>query len=638
MSLRRPLIHCALSLAFLACVSKSDDPSAGSGGSWPSTGAGGHDPTVSGAGGQDQGDHPGTDAGTTVSPDGGTYGGDTDGGGAADAEPPALTLRAPSRGSAVALSDDDAVAVVVNRDTGSASVLALHYAPAQPPSAELVQEVSLGQGSEPWQAVIDPTGDTAYVVLRKDQKIARIRHLRTYPELYGTVSVGSEPTSIALSPTGARAYVTNWVDGTVSEIDTHALALLSTIDLNPALVATGYLGAVAPRPSLAHPRSIVATNDGDAEDADEALYVTEYYAQQSEPEAADGSNSDTRKVGIVYRIALADRSVRAIPLGPLADMGFKDERGGTAGCYPNQLQSIALNGSFAYVVSVCASPKGPIGVKATTTACVQDSDCASLNLVEPACVVPFAGAPTALCVDVASVKTTTAPVVSVIDTRTDAEVAGAAQSLNARFDALYRDKKTPNAAQRFPLFADDVAFISGTSVGYLTANGVDAVFRFTVDPAKGNLIDVGASTNLFIDLNPAGIAAAQAGKNPIGLALTSLDKKTGIIANDVSRNATLVDFNTQAVAGGIVAPSVVSTSALPAAGSDADRALRGKRFFDTGTARWSLRGQGWGACQSCHADGLTDNVTWYFARGPRQATSLDGSFASKHPEDQRVFN
>jgi len=66
--------------------------------------------------------------------------------------------------------------------------------------------------------------------------------------------------------------------------------------------------------------------------------------------------------------------------------------------------------------------------------------------------------------------------------------------------------------------------------------------------------------------------------------------------------------------------------------------LAGKRLFDTGTGRWSLRGQGWGACQSCHSDGLTDNVTWYFARGPRQSTSLDGSFASAHPEDQRIFN
>jgi mono/diheme cytochrome c family protein len=37
-------------------------------------------------------------------------------------------------------------------------------------------------------------------------------------------------------------------------------------------------------------------------------------------------------------------------------------------------------------------------------------------------------------------------------------------------------------------------------------------------------------------------------------------------------------------------------------------------------------------------DGLSDNVTWYFARGPRQSTSLDGSYASKDPNDRRIFN
>jgi hypothetical protein len=37
-------------------------------------------------------------------------------------------------------------------------------------------------------------------------------------------------------------------------------------------------------------------------------------------------------------------------------------------------------------------------------------------------------------------------------------------------------------------------------------------------------------------------------------------------------------------------------------------------------------------------DGLSDNVTWFFARGPRQSTSLDGSFSKKDPSDQRLFN
>jgi YVTN family beta-propeller protein len=567
----------------------------------------------------------------------GGYGGVGGSYGDAGVDAPVL-LKHPSRGSAAALSPDDATAVIVNRDVGSVTVLSVQYSSNAPPTAQLTREVLLGAGSEPWQAVIAGDNDTAYVVLKKDQKVAKIRYLRTQPVVDGTVAVGSEPTSIALSPTGRRAYVTNWTDGTVEVIDTSTLTRVHTIDLNPALVHTGYLGDVAPRPALAHPRSVVVTNDADGDDNDESLYVTEYFGQQTEAELPDGSNSDTRNVGIVYKVALADYAVRTIRLSPLADMGFKDEKGGVAGCYPNQLQSIAISGSFAYVVSVCASPEGPLGVKATTTPCVDVVDCAPLNLIEPVCALPFAGAASALCVDVASVKTTTAPLVSVIDTRSDTEVPGASQSLNARFEALFVASNTAQAARRFPLFANDIGFVPGSSVGYLTANGADAVFRVRADAQTGALVEVGASTSPFIDLAPAGIDAVKAGKAPIGIGLAALEKKSAIVANDVSRNATLLDFNTQAVAGGAANPSVVPTSALPPAGSEGDKVLRGKRFFNTGLARWSLRGQGWGACQSCHSDGLTDNVTWYFGRGPRQSTSLDGSFASKHPEDQRIFN
>ena len=77
----------------------------------------------------------------------------------------------------------------------------------------------------------------------------------------------------------------------------------------------------------------------------------------------------TRKTGLVYRVQLSDHSANAIKLAPLADMGFKDGTGAAAGCYPNQLQGIALSSHFAYVVSVCASPRGPTGPKVTTTAC-----------------------------------------------------------------------------------------------------------------------------------------------------------------------------------------------------------------------------------------------------------------------------
>jgi DNA-binding beta-propeller fold protein YncE len=558
-------------------------------------------------------------------------------GGEPDDEEPAYLLQQHSRGSAVALSPDDSTAVVVHRDVGTVAVLSLAYHEGGPATISPRAEVSLGKDVEPWQAVVSPDGDTAYVILRKAQRLARISHLQSKPKLDGTVDVGSEPTAIALSPTGHTAFVANWAEGTLSAVDTQKLKLQRTIDLNQALVDTGYLGAVAARPALAHPRSLVVTNDGDAKDDDETLFVTEYFGQQAEQELADGSNADTFKVGLVYRVKLENDHVDTIKLSALTDIGFKDQNGSVTGCYPNQLQAIDLSGHFAFVASVCASPEGPIGVRVTTTACTAVSDCASLNLQEPVCAIPAAGA-AAVCVDVASVKTTTASVVSVIDTRTGQEVAGAAENLNARFVKVFDDVKLAAGAQRFPLFISDIAFVPGTAVGYVTANGTDSVFRIRYSPETGKLLEAGASTSPLIDLAPAGIAPEKAGKNPIGISILAAEKKLAIVANDVSRNVSLLDFNTQSVAGGAEDPIVLQTAGLPEKESKEDFILLGKRFFNTGLGRWSLRGQGWGACQSCHSDGLTDNVTWYFARGPRQSISLDGSFASTHPEDQRIFN
>ena len=65
---------------------------------------------------------------------------------------------------------------------------------------------------------------------------------------------------------------------------------------------------------------------------------------------------------------------------------------------------------------------------------------------------------------------------------------------------------------------------------------------------------------------------------------------------------------------------------------------RGRKLFATGLGRWSHNGQGWNSCEGCHPDGLTDNVTWFFARGPRQSTSLDASYDPKDPTVRRVFN
>ncbi len=548
-------------------------------------------------------------------------------------------LKRPSRGAAITLSSNESIAVVVNRDVGSVSVLSVQYQDGQVTKTQKTCEINLNPGSEPWQAVIAPDNDTAFVVLRKEQKLVRIRHLSTKAEQDGAVAVGSEPTSLALSPTGRKAYVTNWGNGDISIVDTQTLAVVGTIDLNAPLARTGYLGNVQPRPALAHPRSISISNNGDTNDADETLFVTEYFSQQIAETQKDGLNADVNRVGIVYQAKLADLQVSTINLSALENIGFKDVNGNAAGCFPNQLQSITLNGSLAFVVSVCAAPEGPEGLKVTTKECQSVADCQGddLKLVDPVCDVVAFGKP-AVCQDVAGFKTATSPVVSVIDTKAGRELAGTAENLNARFDAFFREKKIAQGAQRFPLFSMDLDFVPGTGVGYVAANGIDAVFRVVYDVNTGKLTEVGSSTSPFIELNPAGINAEQGGKGPIGIATVETSKKFALALNNITRNVSVLDFNTQALAGGVSAPSVTAVTGLPPKGSDEEHILIGKDLFNTGRARWSLFGQGWGACQSCHADGLTDNVTWFFGRGPRQSISLDTSFASKNPNDQKLLN
>lgn len=566
-------------------------------------------------------------------------------------------LPGPSKGSAVALSPDDSIAVVCNRDTGSISVFSLTYTAGAAALAKKVGDVSLGAGSEPWQAVVAPDGDSVWVVLRRDQKLVKVTGLKTTPVKGAEVTVGSEPTSVALSPSGKVALVSNFSDGTVSVVLTAAATVVTVVDLNAALVATGSLGAIKSRPALAHPRSIAITNDGDADDNDEIALVTEFFAQRTAPEAADGANADVNKRGIVYRIAFdpagGPPKATVIDLPPLADIGFKDQANGGAGCFPNQLQSVAVNGKFAYVASICASPKGPIGPFAGPAAavCAADAECpgavagscASLKCKTNCKADTDCGANGGKCtahvceVNTAGVKTAIANVVSVIDLGTAKEIG--AFNLNALFRTYYDDKKVPDDnGRRYPLVMTDIGFVTGTNIGYVTANGADAVFRFKVDPNGKDVVEVGSAQQHFIDLAHPNYDAKLGGRGPVGLAIPVTGKKFAFVANEFTRNLTVVDFNTQEIAGGPSAPSVVATAALPAAGSEDEAALKGKRFFNTGLGRWSLKGQAWNACQTCHVDGLSDNVTWYFARGPRQSTSLDGSYASKDHTNQRIFN
>jgi YVTN family beta-propeller protein len=496
--------------------------------------------------------------------------------------------------------------------------MSIDYTDGQP---KMTSVAEIPVGGEPWQVVVDGCGKTAFVVLRKDQKVVRIDNLDTTPVKGLTVDVGSEPTGIAITPNNTRLYVSNWVDGTLSVINPATMTALATVDLNPAIVATEKLGTVTPRVGLAHPRGIAITNSGDMLDDDESVFVTEWFTLRTGPESAVGTEADANWQGLVYKVKVSDGTVTTIDLPSLKNTGFKDTRDQDTGCFPNQVASVTIENGFAYVTSTCASPAGPLGIFTGKNAGGQCADAT----VDADC--GFGGVCNAGKCEVnnRNVKATTHPGLSIIDLSTD-------KATTVVLDKRFEDK----GSTRMPLLQSDIGFFNG--FGYVAATGTDAVFRLVIN--SGQITDVGSSSNLFINLRKN--AADTLIRLPIGIA-TANDKDKHAFAfvnNEGSREVTALAFGAQAIAGSAAANDfrITSSAKLPDTGSLDERVLQGKRLFTTGLGRWSLDGAGWGSCAACHIDGLSDNVTWYFGRGPRQTTSLEGSFASKDPTDQRLFN
>jgi YVTN family beta-propeller protein len=579
--------------------------------------------------------------------------------------PCTTTAKGQLRGSAIALTSDDKTLVTVNRDAGTVTVMSVDYTDGFP-KMTVVKELPVGTtGSEPWQVVIDGCDATAYVALRHDQQVVEITGINTAAPAVGkSVNVGSEPTSLALTPNNTALYVSNWVDGTLSVVDPHALTVTNTIDLNKVIAATGVLGmSVTGRASMAHPRGVAITNNGDNSDSDETVYVTEWFAGRTKPEdPANLAGSDTNWKGLLYKIPVMTGTATTIDLPAVTDTGFKDAKGNTTGCFPNQVASVTIDSGFAYVTSTCASPVGPTGVfqfgacqingncaafgagstcdtskGVCTGSCTTDAQCghdALGNVRAGSCVVA-----TGECTpDTDNAKTTTHPGLSIVDLT-------AAKATTVTLDSLFSDLNagiptaSGMASTRMPLLPTDVDFRPG--FGYVASAGADALFRLAI--TNGAITKVGAMGNPpangnFIDVRTP-VPTGQGIHLPIGLAI-SKNKAFGFVADDGTRDVTAVDFSTQlvAVSSGMMDFRVTSSTALPMAGTPAASVLQGKRLFTTGLARWSLAGAAWGSCAACHVDGLTDNVTWYFARGPRQTVSLDGTFAHGDPTDQRVLN
>jgi YVTN family beta-propeller protein len=546
-----------------------------------------------------------------------------DGAPMADACACATTATGSTHGSAIAITPDDSTIVSVNKDVGTVTVARADYSAAdgQPVLSKVAELDVGGTRCEPWEVTIDACGKCAYVVDRQAQKVVRIENLKTVPTVGPSADTGSEPTSIAISPNNTSLYVANWVDGTLSVINPQTMSAGTVIDLNAALVATGTLGAgVTARPGLAHPRDLAITNNGNPNDSDETIVVTEFFAQRVQPEVAGGAQADVSFAGLVYKVPAAGGAIETIQLPAVADTGFHDHNDAVTGCFPNMLGAVTLDGTNAWVASTCASPKGPLGVFQKTfvapAKCVVNTDCAALggscNVAAGTC------APNST-----DVKTTTHPAMSVVDLATNVATTTV---LDKGFDLA--------SSARLPLLPSDIAFKA--NLAYVTAAGTDAAFQLTT--AAGAITAYGSATNKFIDLRKS--AADSEIRMPQGIAMANAAGHAyAFVNNQGTRDITAMSLTRQAIAGDQASDfRILQASAMPATGSAEAKVLRGKRFFTTGLGRWSLSGQGWGSCAACHFDGLSDNVSWYFPRGPRQSTSLDGSFAKNNPADQRLFN
>jgi YVTN family beta-propeller protein len=423
-------------------------------------------------------------------------------------------------------------------------------------------------------------------------------------ERIAKLEVGNEPVSVVIHPDNDTAFVANQADATVSKItNLENPSVSSTIEVGSeptglALSPTGarlyvaewaqsrvsiwdtsnmrLLGSI----NVHNPRAISVTNDGDTDDKDELLVVPEFYGAP----LANAEATDSSREGLV-RLYRTDTLEAQSPLRFSAiDSGFTPDgtNAGTVKTAPNQFFAAAISGSRVYVSSISASPKAP-----------------------------------------AKFNGNVYPVVYVGDLKSKLEVSGKNGTTNLAKSVA---AALPAGQKRFFL-ADlaDIAFEPNSSSAYVVSRGGDVVQRVNFEQ---NGVSLGANGKVQIDVGVVPSGSKLSCQNPTGVVVAG--KLGKVFVNCwVTRALAVIDGATQTL------EEVISASDTPT--GEALQVNKGRRFFFTGRGRWSK--EAWSSCGSCHPAGLSDNITWQFGAGPRQTTSLDGSYShGEGVQQQRIFN
>lgn len=540
---------------------------------------------------------------------------------------PAPVSDLPSESGRVQIDRADTRVVAVNKTSistpGSLSVFQVRDAAGNDAVRKLGE---IPVGVDPESVSFHPNGAVAYVSNEADGTVSVV-DVVGFRRL-ATIAVGSEPRGTALSPTGARLYVANFSDGTVSVINTATNTVTRTIDLKSG-------AGVGNRPVL-NPYAVAVSNDRDADDSDERIFVTDFFGRAIPGTATDQREAfDTSKEGRIAVISAATETVTAIATLAPAASGFTQDRrqfnpannpnakpgnpyiapagvaedAVPANAYFNQLSSISVDPASGdlYVTSIAAQPEPPVNFLVNVQA-----------------------------------------VIGVIDGQTRLEVAAKKVNLNSlvTVEPLPAPPFTAGSANAGSL----TRLFAGDTVDMAIRNGV-VLF---VSRAGSHVLKGAIGAGGVITLNNSATTPAvrfATGNIPHGVVMNRAGTRAYALAEV---DATLTSIN---LASNTQIAETPSTE-LPPTGSTGHRVLIGAVAFFTGLGldpgadldgadvraidtrffRNIAANNNISSCASCHYRGTTDAVTWSFDAGPRQSISLDSSFSHAGPAIQRVFN
>ena len=454
------------------------------------------------------------------------------------------TLLRPSKSSAIAISGNDRYILQVNPENDSLTIFT---------SASNAKLAEVQVGEEPSSVVVHPDDKSAFVAVRGEAKIVKIDDINlATANVDGDVDVGSEPTGIALSPSGKFLVVAEFAESRISIIDTDTMAIVGSQEIR-------------------NPRAVAITNDGDTEDSDEKVVVTEFYGAIN---AGNVEGQDNSRTGVVriFSLTPALTELQEVEFAPLATPDFAP----TNETSPNQLYSVIItpDNSKFIALATASSPNGVASFNQNIYQLLLIGDIATGNVLGTINIS-------------AAIKTQ----------------VGEPQN-----------------------FMGDIVDLSlvGNNIIYLASRGGDA-FQRAVLGADNNSVTLGSPFNEQVDL-----LVSKGCQAPIGVVTAHdvSDNKTMYFNCWMSRTMAAVDLASQSVIDDFA-------SATPPSGLELE-INKGRRFYFTGRARWA--NESWSSCSSCHPDGLSDNMTWQFPAGPRQSTSMDGTYSKGSVQKMRILN